>query len=370
MARAIRPIRVLPEHVVARIAAGEVIGRPRNAVKELLDNALDSGATRVDVDIEAGGYELIAVHDNGCGVPAADCGLLFQRHATSKLSDAADLLGVPTLGFRGEALASLAAVASATLRTRQADAAAGSVVAASFGSHAVPRPIGRQAGTSVEVRELFARLPVRRASAEPGQETAAIRRLVSHFALAHPVVAFTLRVDGRIALRTSGDGDLRASFSAVHGHEATSKMLDLGPFEDVLGAISGIVSGPGAHRGRRDEVVVVVNGRLCSDTDAHAALERAYAQTLPKRRYPLAVLHLRLPAGRVDVNVHPTKERIALRDGALLAEVVEREVRHLLGRSAYRVSERRRLALEAADLPGLRASEGAERYGSARVERC
>ena len=345
---------------MARIAAGEVIGRPRNAVKELVDNALDSGATRIEIEIAAGGYELLAVHDDCSGIPVDDCDLLFVRHATSKLTDAEDLLGVPTLGFRGEALASLATVAEARLRTRQRQAAAGTRVAASFGERSTPQPTGRQPGTSVEVRDLFKRLPVRRAAAEPGVEAAAIRRLVGHLALSRPEIAFELRVDGRVALRTTS-GDLRAAFVAVHGD--TAHMLDFGPLADELGCVSGLVSGPGTHRGRRDELVLIVNGRLCAVPDIQSAIERAYAQTLPRRRYPLVALRFDLPPGRVDANVHPSKERVALRDGALLAEAVERELRALLGRMTYRVSERRRLALEAADLPGLRAAERGGDYG-------
>jgi DNA mismatch repair protein MutL len=287
------------------------------------------------------------------------------RHATSKLADADDLLGVRTLGFRGEALASLATVAETQLRTRQRDAAAGTRVVAAFGARDAPQPIGRQPGTTVEVRDLFKRLPVRRAAAETGAEAAAIRRLVGQLALSRPEIAFELRLDGRIALRCDGSGDLRAVFSATHGADAAAQMLDFGPCNDELGGITGLVSGPGAHRGRRDEFIVIVNGRLSATPEIQAAVERAYAQTLPKRRYPLVVLRLDLPPGRVDANIHPTKERVALRDGALLAETVERELRALLGRSAYRVSERRRLALDAADLPALRAAEHGIGYGSA-----
>jgi DNA mismatch repair protein MutL len=285
------------------------------------------------------------------------------RHATSKLADAEDLLGVGTLGFRGEALASLATVAETQLRTRQRNAAAGTRVVAAFGARQTPQPIGRQPGTSVEVRDLFRRLPVRRAAAEPSAEAAAIRRLVGHLALSRPEIAFELRVDGRLALRCGGLGaNLRDVFEATHGYAAAAQMLDFGPLHDELGRVSGLVSGPGAHRGRRDELVIIVNGRLCAALEIQAAIERAYAQTLPKRRYPLVVLRLDVPPGRVDANVHPPTERVALRDGALLAETLERELRALLGRTTYRVSERRRLAMQAADLPGLRAAEHAASY--------
>ena len=352
-------VRVLGERVVARIAAGEAIGRPRNAVKELLDNALDSGASHIQIEIAAGGYDLVAVHDNGSGVLAVDAGLLFTRHATSKLTEADDLLGLTTLGFRGEALASLAAVAETCVRTRSREEVAGTRVGASYGAREVPAPIGRQPGTSVEVWNLFQRHPVRRGAAEPAAEAAAIRRLVAHMALARSDVAFELRVDGRTALH-SEVGTLRDVFARVYGD--VGHMLDIGPISDSLAVVEGLASGPRAHRGRRDELVLVVNGRLCDVSDVRAAIERAYADVLPKRRYPVAVLRLIVPTMRVDANVHPAKEQVVLRDGRLIAELVERELRALLGRSAYYVSDRRRLALQAADLPALRAAERGDDY--------
>jgi DNA mismatch repair protein MutL len=358
-----RPIQVLPAAVVAKIAAGEVIGRPSAAVKELLDNALDSGAAHIDVEIVSGGYDLIAVHDDGCGIPAADAALVFTRHATSKLAGPDDLAGIATLGFRGEALASLAAVAEVRVRTRQPGAPAGTSIHVAPDGELDIRPVARQPGTSVEAWGLFHRYPVRRNAADPIAETAAIRRLVGQLALIHTGVEFTLLADERPLLRTAGRS-ARVVFGQVHGDDALSHLLDFGPLEAAGATIAGLVSGPGAHRGRRDELVLGVNGRLCGVAELLAAVERAYADVLPRRRYPYAVLRVELPPERVDANVHPAKERVTLRDTRRLAEALERELRALLGRTTYRISERRRLALEAADLPGLRAAERGAGYAT------
>lgn len=356
-----RPIQILPPELVARIAAGEVITRPRAAVKELVDNAIDAGATTIDIEVASGGYDLIAVHDNGDGIRAADALLVFTRHATSKLDSDGALGSIGTLGFRGEALASMAAVADVRIRTRHRDETVGASIACAWGSEAVVAPLARQPGTSIEVRHLFERYPVRRGSADPVAEGRALRRLVTQLALSRPEIAFTLRADNRLVVQSSG-GSPRAVFAEIHGQESLPYLLDIGPLELAGATISGIVSGPATHRGNRDGIVLTINGRLCGVVELQRAIERVFVDVLPRHRYPLAVLSVALPSERVDVNVHPSKERVVIHDGRAIAAALEAELRALLGRTAHLVAEKRSLALQAAQLPGLGLGEGAAPY--------
>jgi DNA mismatch repair protein MutL len=355
------PIRVLPEALVARIAAGEVITRPRAAVKELVDNAIDAGATRIEVEIAAGGYDLIAVHDDGTGMRADDAPVVFTRHATSKLSSLDALATVQTLGFRGEALASLAAVADVEIRTRHTAETVGTSIVCAYGGTPTLAPLARQPGTSVTARDIFARYPVRRTGVDRAAEGRAIRRLVAHLALTNPLVAITLRTDGRLVVQTDGSG-LRAAFAALNGAEALPFMLDFGPLEADGICILGIVSGPTVHRGNRDGFVLAVNGRLCGAPELQRAVERAYSDVLPRQRYPQVVLAVSAPPERVDVNVHPAKERVVIHEARGVAAALERDLRHLLGRTTHLIAEKRSLALQVADLRGLRVAESGGAY--------
>jgi DNA mismatch repair protein MutL len=363
-------IRILPAPVVARIAAGEVITRPRAAVKELIDNALDAGATRIDVEIVGGGYQEIAIHDDGHGIATADAGLVLIRHATSKLPPDDDLHVINTLGFRGEALASIASVAEVEIRSRYADERIGQLLHARYGE-IEHTPLVRQRGTSVVVRDLFNTLPVRRISADPVAEARAIRALVSQFALIRPDVSITLTVDGRRVFATTG-GSLREAFAELNGVESLAYLLDVGPLEAGEWSITGVISAPTAtsggagsgHRSRRDGIVLSVNGRLCGSPEIQRAIERAYAAVLPRHRYPRVVLAITVPPSRVDVNVHPAKEHVVLLDGPEIAEALEGEIRSRLGRTAHMVTERHSLALQLGEMPGLRAAEAGVPYGS------
>jgi DNA mismatch repair protein MutL len=356
-------IRVLPDALVARIAAGEVITRPRAAVKELVDNAIDAGATRIDIAIQAGGYDLIAVHDDGSGIRSNDAPVVFTRHATSKLTSLDALTQVRTLGFRGEALASLAAVADVEIRSRHRDEALGTRIGCAFGGSVESSPIARQSGTSVVARDIFARYPVRRNGVDPAAEGRAIRRLVGHLALTNPGIALCLSTDGRTVLQTDGRG-LRAAFAALNGSESLPYMLDVGPLLADGVNVTGIVSGPAVHRGNRDGLVLSVNGRLCGAPDLQRAVERAYVDVLPRQRYPQAVLMVDAPPERVDVNVHPAKERVVIHEARALATALERDLRALLGRTTHLIAEKRSLALQAADLPGLRLAESGGQYAT------
>lgn len=320
------PIRVLPPEVAARIAAGEVIERPVSVVRELLDNAIDAGATRIDVEIEDGGLRLIQVSDNGRGIAPEELEVAFERHATSKIAGLSDLAHVHTLGFRGEALPSIAAAADVEVTTRAASEP--------VGSYAVlvdARVVRRQArpapcGTTFTVRDLFGRLPARRKFlGAPATETRQVTLLVTHYALAYPGIAFSLVSGGRPALRTSGDGDLRHAFAAIYGASTAAAMLTVNHEEEGI-VVSGLAGPPSLHRGTRAAISIFVNGRWVQSRPLLFAVTEAYQTQLPIGRYPVAALALRLADEDVDVNVHPAKAEVRFRDERLVGRAVRRGV--------------------------------------------
>ncbi len=319
-------IRVLSPEVAARIAAGEVIERPVSVVRELLDNAIDAGASRIDIEIEDGGVRLIQVADNGRGISPEDLEVAFERHATSKINALDDLSHVHTLGFRGEALPSIAAASDLEITTRSA--------AEPVGSYAVlvnARVVRRQAkpspcGTTVAVRELFGRLPARRKFlSAPAAESRQVTLLVSHYALAYPGIAFSLMSNGRNVLRTPGDGGLRHSFAAIYGADTAAQMLDLGHEEENV-RVTGLAGPPALHRGTRAAISVFVNGRWVQSRPLLFAVSDAYQTQLPGGRYPIAALALTLADEDVDVNVHPAKAEVRFRDDLAVGRAVRQAV--------------------------------------------
>lgn len=334
-------IRVLPPEVAARIAAGEVIERPVSVVRELLDNAIDSGADRISVEVEEGGLRLIRVTDNGRGIPPGDLELAFERHATSKIAGIEDLGRVHTLGFRGEALPSIAAAADVEVTSRSADEPVGSS-AVLVDARVVRRQArAAPAGTSLAVRDLFGRLPARRKFlSSPSAEARRVTVLVTHYALAYPAVAVTLETGGRTLLRTSGDGDLRHAFAAVYGADAGAAMLHV--CHDEAGvSVRGLVGPPALNRGNRSAISVFVNGRWIQSRPLVFAIVDAYQTQLPSGRHPVAALSLAIDDDDVDVNVHPAKAEVRFRD----ERAVARAVRHAVS-----------LALEAAPAAGWSGS--------------
>jgi DNA mismatch repair protein MutL len=319
-------IRILAPEVAARIAAGEVIERPVSVVRELLDNAIDAGATRIDVSIEEGGLKLIQVTDNGRGISPEDLEVAFERHATSKISAVDDLVHVHTLGFRGEALPSIAAAADLEITTR--------AVGEPIGSHAVlvdarvVRRVGRPGpcGTSLAVRDLFARLPARRKfiGSQAG-ETRQVTLLVSHYALAYPKIAFSLSSGERTSIRTPGDGDPRHAFAAVYGAAIAGEMLDVSHGEEGV-TVEGLTGPPSLHRGSRGAISIFVNGRWVQSRPLLFAVTDAYHSQLPVGRYPIAALSLGLADEDVDVNVHPAKAEVRFRDDRLVGRAVRHAV--------------------------------------------
>ena len=330
-------IRRLDPAVAARIAAGEVVERPASVVKELIENAIDADARRISVEIEGGGIELIRVADDGHGISADDLPLAFERHATSKLSSDDDLEQIATLGFRGEALPSIAAVADVDCLTRVDGQAHGWRLELRGGVVAGQEPSARTRGTTVTVRELFAALPARRKflrgrSGEAGQ----IAMLVSQLALAFPEIAILLSIDGRVAIETPGDGDLLAAVSAVHGTRVAEQMVRIdpesAPSEHVV--VGGCLGTGTATLPTRTGVSLLINRRWVQHRGLGYALDEAYQTLVPVGRHPIVVLDLRLPPGEVDVNVHPRKTEVRLlRDRAVFA-AVQRTVRRTLGEGA------------------------------------
>lgn len=318
------PIRVLSPELASRIAAGEVIERPGSVVRELLDNAIDAGSTRITLEIEDGGLLLIRVIDNGRGIPPEQVELAFERHATSKIANANDLGHVHTLGFRGEALPSIAAAADVELISRAADEPVG--VHAILVDSRVVRRAARPApvGTSFTVRDLFARVPARRKFlGSLVSEARHVAVLAAHYALAYPGIAFQFSSGGRRMLATSGDGDLRHTFAAVYGADAGTAMLDVRFVEEHV-EVSGLVSPPALHRGNRAAISTFVNGRWVQSRPLNFATVDAYQSQLPAGRFPIAALAIGIGDEDVDVNVHPAKAEVRFRDERL----VTRAVRH------------------------------------------
>ena len=306
-------IRVLPPEVAHRIAAGEVIERPASAVKELVENALDAGATRVEVEIEGGGVALVRVHDDGTGMSPDDAERAVGRHATSKISTAEDLAGVVSLGFRGEALHAISSVSSLALTTREAGAEYATRVLVLAGGPPECSPAAHPVGTTVEVRDLFMNLPVRRGFLGTGRaETNAVAAVIEALALSRPEVGFFLKADDRGLLALPASADLRERVAQVHGLSLARSLV---PLDEGGGPVWGFVSPLSVSFPTRRYLHVAVNGRVV-DTDSFApAVAKAYADLLPKGRHPAAFLRLELGPGEVDVNVHPAKSAVRLRGG-------------------------------------------------------
>lgn len=321
-----RVIRILAPEVSSRIAAGEVIERPASVVRELLDNAIDAGATRITLEVEDGGIALIRVTDNGRGIPPEQVELAFERHATSKIAAMSDLGHVHTLGFRGEALPSIAAAADVDLVTRAVGEPVG--LQAVLVDARVVRRSARPApeGTSFSVRDLFGRLPARRKFLSSiASESRAITTLATHYALAYPGIAFQFSSHGRRVLGTSGDGSLRHAFAAVYGAENAAVMLDVAQSLDGVG-VAGLAGPPSLHRGNRAAISVFVNGRWVQSRPLIFAIVDAYQSQLPIGRHPIAAINIAIGDDDVDVNVHPAKAEVRFRDDRAVGRAVRTAV--------------------------------------------
>ncbi|NCA97820.1 MAG: DNA mismatch repair endonuclease MutL [Clostridia bacterium] len=303
-------ITVLDTQTANSIAAGEVVERPASVVKELVENALDAGASVIHVEIRQGGISYIRVTDNGCGMDETDAQLAFGRHATSKIRSIDDLEQISTMGFRGEALASIAAVAKVRLETRPLGQASGTAVEITAGEMVTMRPAGCPEGTTLTIENLFFNTPARfKFLKKDSTEAAAVADVLERIALARPDVSIRLVSQGNELLHTPGNNDLRSAIFAVFGKEAASAIHPL-DYAMVPVQVSGYIGTPEAARSSRNQQCIYVNGRLVKSRAVSAAIDEAYATHLMKRKHPLAVLKIDLPTPLVDVNVHPQKMEV------------------------------------------------------------
>lgn len=348
-------IRVLSDTVANKIAAGEVVERPASVVKELLENALDAGANEVRIDAENAGRRLIRIQDDGCGMLHDDALLAFERHATSKLSDVKDLLAIETLGFRGEALPSIASVSRLLLETRAAEERTGTAVEITGGKLLRCDEMARPPGTTIAVRDLFFNVPARKKFLRSDQtELAHIGSLVTHYSLGHANKRFEFYHEGRELLSVTPVPTLRERAFQVFGAEIMDDLVDLGPrtFELRLPpyappnsraalaekaepeiatfVLEGLVSGPHVQKTSRSSVFLFVNGRLIRDKVLLHALSAAYHNLMPAGCYPFALLFLNCDASEVDVNVHPSKTEVRFRHGTAIHDFVRDAVRDAL----------------------------------------
>ncbi|HYE75771.1 MAG TPA: DNA mismatch repair endonuclease MutL [Blastocatellia bacterium] len=324
-------IRVLPDQLANQIAAGEVVERPASIVKELIENSIDAGAKSITVDIESGGRRLIRVSDDAEGMTRDDAILAFERHATSKLKSAADLEAILTLGFRGEALASIAAVSKVKLRTQTDQDIIGTEVEISGGKMYNVRDIAFTRGTEIEVRDLFFNVPARRKFLKSeATESFHIANLITHYALANPELAFILRNNGRESISTVPVNSLRERAYQLFGGEFINSLIEVnGELNDLR--VSGFVSSPSVVRTNRDTQYFFVNGRYVRDRLLGRALSEAYRAMMPAGVYPSAMLFVELPPQDVDVNVHPAKTEVRFVRSTLVHDTVRDAVRVAIG---------------------------------------
>ncbi|HEX7722702.1 MAG TPA: DNA mismatch repair endonuclease MutL [Pyrinomonadaceae bacterium] len=339
-------IRVLPDHLSNLIAAGEVVERPASVAKELVENAIDAGATRIVIDVESGGRRLLKITDDGEGMMRDDAVLAFERHATSKISSADDLNAIATLGFRGEALASIASVARVELITQRDDAAAGTRVVIEGGRMRDVKDAAHPRGTTIAVRDLFFNTPARRKFLRSeATESYHLTNLVTHYALAHPEINFTLTNNGRETLRVAPAKDLRERAFQVFGAQFLDGLLEVNnaisePTETSfslpqIARVRGFVSAPRERRTSRDAQFLFVNGRFVRDRLIGRALSEGYRSILPHGVYPVALLFIDVPLEEVDVNVHPAKTEVRFRRAAAVADAVREAVRAGLASAGY-----------------------------------
>jgi DNA mismatch repair protein MutL len=336
-------IRVLPDHISNLIAAGEVVERPASVAKELVENAIDAGATRIVIDVEAGGRRLLKITDDGEGMTRDDAVLAFERHATSKISKADDLNAISTLGFRGEALASIASVAKVELTTSTDDAAASRVVIEGGRMRDV-KDAAHPRGTTIAVRDLFFNTPARRKFLRSeATESYHLTNLATHYALAHPEIAFTLNNNGRETLRVAPAQDLRERAYQVFGAQFLDGLLEVDnragdsdqAFPSRIARVQGFVSAPRERRTSRDAQFLFVNGRFVRDRLIGRALSEGFRSILPHGVYPVALLFIEVPLEEVDVNVHPAKTEVRFRRAAAVADAVREAVRAGLASAGY-----------------------------------
>ncbi len=364
-------IRRLPDHVIDRIAAGEVVERPASAVKELVENALDAGATAIDIAIDQGGKRLIRVADDGRGIAPDDLALAVARHATSKL-DGDDPTGIATLGFRGEALASIGAVSDLQVTSRTLDTDSAWSIRVDHGAVSAPRPAARGAGTLIEVRDLFQRVPARlRFLKSDSAETQAVADVVRRLALSHPEVAISLVSGGRILIEAPRGGDLAARARAILGAGFVSDTLKVDAARGPV-RLGGLIGLPTVSRASTRDQYVFVNGRPVRDKLIAGALKAGFRDVVPHDRHGACVLFLDIAPAEVDVNVHPAKTEVRFRDGGFVRGFLVSAIRRTVEEAGLRPSQDARDALARAFTtapPGAPSSGTATSPAHAAVDR-
>jgi len=333
------PIKILDPKVVSQIAAGEVVERPASVVKELVENALDAGASQISIEARGGGIDLIRVTDNGTGVPSDEVELAFNRYATSKIANINDLESIASLGFRGEALPSIAAVAEVDFVTCAAGAETGNHITLREGVITDRGSRGRSKGTTVTVRNLFRKLPARlKFLKSVTTENSHIADVVSHYSLAFPEVKFVLSIDNRAILRTSGSGQLIDSVIEVYGLKIAQNMLEIGNKDSEWDSgvdasallVTGMVGSPVISRSNRGHLSFFVNRRWISNRMLAWAVEQAYHGLLMQGKHPVAVINITIPSEELDVNIHPSKSEIKFQNEHVVFRAVQKEVRRAL----------------------------------------
>ncbi|MEK3917161.1 DNA mismatch repair endonuclease MutL [Paenibacillus sp. FSL H7-0331] len=323
-------IRVLDEHIANQIAAGEVVERPSSVVKELVENAVDAGSSRIDVTIEEGGLALIRVSDNGSGMQSDDCEAAFFRHATSKIVSSQDLFSIRTLGFRGEALPSIAAVSKVTCLTSTNSSGLGHQLVIEGGTVKVSEETAAPRGTDIQVRELFYNTPARLKYMKTVQtELGHVSDFIYRLALAHPEIAFTLKHNGSVMIQTLGNEDMRGVIAAIYGTTVAKTMLPI-EGEQLDYSIRGFIGKPETTRANRNGISTFINGRYVRNFTLIHALLQGYHTFLPINRFPVAAIHIEMDPTLVDVNVHPAKLEVRFSKEQELIQFVEEQVRHVL----------------------------------------
>lgn len=333
-------IHVLDETTINKIAAGEVVERPASVIKELIENSIDASATNIEVEIGDGGVAYMRITDNGIGMTEEDARLAILRHATSKIQQVEDLFDIASLGFRGEALASIASVSHFSLTTRKADSDLGTRITVDGGTFTDCIPYGAAPGTTIEIRDLFYNTPARRKFLKSERtEASKIQDIVGKLALSNPHISFKLIVDNRVAIITPGNGNIGDTVAALYGYKTKDDIFTVAYESDSI-YIDGVVSKPTLLKSTRIWQTIIVNNRVISDKTIMKAIDNAYHALLPKNGHPLVVLNITVPAEMVDINVHPRKSEVKFSDDKIIFKAVYHGILNALNNPLHERYER------------------------------
>ena len=333
-------IHVLDETTINKIAAGEVVERPASVIKELIENSIDASATNIEVEIGDGGVAYMRITDNGIGMTEEDARLAILRHATSKIQQVEDLFDIASLGFRGEALASIASVSHFSLTTRKADADLGTRITVDGGTFTDCIPYGSAPGTTIDIRDLFYNTPARRKFLKTERtESSKIQDIVGKLSLSNPHISFKLIIDDRVAIITPGNGNIGDTVAALYGYKTKGDIFTVAYESDSI-YIDGVVSKPTLLKSTRIWQTIIVNNRVISDKTIMKAIDNAYHALLPKNGHPLVVLNITVPAGMVDINVHPRKSEVKFSDDKIIFKAVYHGILNALNNPLHERYER------------------------------